>query len=74
MAISGIQTNIVAVQEAIKLYGLMVKNDADKGIRKKMGDIAFQAGANTYHTEKDKLQPQPPQYKPQSQPQQWQQH
>lgn len=55
MATAGIQTNIAAVQEAIKLYGLMVKKDADKGIRKKMGDIAFQAGANTYHTEKDKL-------------------
>ena len=55
MATAGIQTNIAAVQEAIKLYGLMVKKDADKGIKKKMGDIAFQAGANTYHTEKDKL-------------------
>lgn len=55
MATAGIQTNIEAVKEAIKLYGLMVKKDADIATRKKMGDIAFQAGANTYHTEKDKL-------------------
>jgi hypothetical protein len=55
MATAGIQTNIEAVKEAIRLYGLMVKKDADIATRKKMGDIAFQAGANTYHTEKDKL-------------------
>lgn len=58
MATAGIQTNLDAVREAIKLYGLMVKKDSDKGIRKKMGDIAFQAGANTYFTEKDKLRNQ----------------
>lgn len=55
MATSGVQTNIDAVKNAIKLYGLVVKKDADVAIKKKMGDIAFQAGANTYFTEKDKL-------------------
>jgi hypothetical protein len=55
MATAGIVNNIEAVKEAIKIYGLMVKGDADKAIRKKMGDIAFQAAANTYHGEKEKL-------------------
>jgi hypothetical protein len=55
MATAGIQTNLDAVREAIKLYGLMVKKDSDKGIRKKMGDIAYQAGANTYFSEKEKI-------------------
>ncbi len=30
MATAGIQTNLDAVREAIKLYGLMVKKDSDK--------------------------------------------
>ena len=55
MASSGIVNNVEAVKEVIKIYGLMVKGDADKAIRKKMGDIAFQAAANTYHGEKEKL-------------------
>jgi hypothetical protein len=55
MATAGIVNNIEAVKEAIKIYGLMVKGDADKAIRKKMGDIAFQAAANTYRGEKEKL-------------------
>ena len=58
MAISRIVNNIDAVKEAIKIYGLMVKGDADKAIRKKMGDIAFEAAANTYHTEKEKIRSQ----------------
>lgn len=55
MATSGVQTNIDAVKNAIKLYGLVVKKDADIAIKKKMGDIAFQAAANTYYGEKEKL-------------------
>jgi len=55
VATSGVQTNIDAVKNAIKLYGLVVKKDADIAIKKKMGDIAFQAAANTYYGEKEKL-------------------
>ena len=55
VATSGVQTNIDAVKNALKLYGLVVKKDADIAIKKKMGDIAFQAAANTYYGEKEKL-------------------
>lgn len=48
MAQSGILTNIQAVQDALRVYGLVVKKETDLAIRNKMGDIALRAAKNTY--------------------------
>jgi hypothetical protein len=47
MAQDGILTNISAVQDALRVYGLVVKKEADLAIRNKMADIAFAAAKNT---------------------------
>lgn len=47
MAQSGILTNIQAVQDALRVYGKVVRIEADKAIRNKMADIAFAAAKNT---------------------------
>lgn len=52
---NGLLTNINAVQDALRIYGHMVRTDADVGIRKKMADIAFRASENTYFTTKEKI-------------------
>ena len=47
MAQDGILTNISAIQDALRVYGLVVKKEADLAIRNKMADIAFAAAKNT---------------------------
>ena len=47
MAQDGILTNIGAIQDALRVYGLVVKKEADLAIRSKMADIAFFAAKNT---------------------------
>lgn len=47
MAQSGILTNIQAVQDALRVYGKVVRIEADKAIKNKMADIAFAAAKNT---------------------------
>lgn len=47
MAQSGILTNIQAVQDALRVYGKVVRIESDKAIRNKMADIAFAAAKNT---------------------------
>lgn len=55
MASSGVFNNIEAVKEAMKVYGIMVKNDAHEGIRMKMADIAYRASEYTPYGDRAKI-------------------
>lgn len=51
----GILTNIGAVQDALRIYGKVVRKEADLAIRSKMGDIALRAAKNTYFKDKEAI-------------------
>lgn len=55
MAISGITTNIDAVKDALKIYGLVVRKDAEAETKKKMASIAYEAARFTPFGEKGAL-------------------
>lgn len=52
MPTSGIINNIDAVKEALKIYGLVVRKDAQEQTKKKMADIAYEAARFTYYGDK----------------------
>jgi hypothetical protein len=52
MATSGIITNIDAVKDALKIYGLVVRKDADAETKKKMASIAYESARFTPFGEK----------------------
>ena len=58
MAQEGILTNINALQDALRVYGLVVKKEADIAIRSKMADLAFAAGKNTKYAERSSIRSQ----------------
>ena len=55
VATAGIKTNIDAVKEALRVYGLVVRKDADKEVRLKIADIAWRASEATYFSPKGKV-------------------
>ena len=55
MATSGITTNIEAVKDALKIYGLVVRKDAEAETKKKMASIAYEAARFTPFGEKGAL-------------------
>lgn len=55
MATSGITSNIDAVKDALKVYGLVVRKDADAETKKKMASIAYEAARFTPFGEKGAL-------------------
>jgi hypothetical protein len=55
MATSGITTNIDAVKDALKIYGLVVRKDAEAETKKKMASIAYEAARFTPFGEKGAL-------------------
>jgi len=55
MATSGITSNIEAVKEAIKAYGLVVRKDANVESKKKVASIAYEAARFTPFGEKGAL-------------------
>jgi hypothetical protein len=55
MATSGVFTNLDALKDAIKIYGIMAKEDHGKAVRKKMADIAYEAARNTITSNKEKI-------------------
>lgn len=58
MAQDGILTNIEALQDALRVYGLVVKKEADLAIRSKMADLAFAAAKNTKYAERSSIRSQ----------------
>jgi len=58
MAQDGILTNIDALQDALRVYGLVVKKEADLAIRSKMADLAFAAAKNTKYAERASIRSQ----------------
>jgi hypothetical protein len=55
MATSGITSNIDAVKDALKIYGLVVRKDADAETKKKMASIAYESARFTPFGEKGAL-------------------
>ena len=58
MAQDGILTNIESLQDALRVYGLVVKKEADLAIRNKMADLAFAAAKNTKFAERASIRSQ----------------
>ena len=58
MAQDGILTNIEALQDALRVYGLVVKKEADLAIRNKMADLAFAAAKNTKFADRASIRSQ----------------
>lgn len=53
--ISGITSNIDELKEALLIYQNVVKKEAVEAMYNKMGDLAFSAAENTYHTSPEKV-------------------
>jgi hypothetical protein len=47
MATSGITSNIDAVKDALKIYGLVVRKDAHAETKKKIASVAYEAARFT---------------------------
>lgn len=55
---SGVLTNIDELKEVLEVYQNVVKKSAPEAVRNVMGDVAFQAAANTQFTPKQKIRSQ----------------